>query len=440
MRKPAHSCRRLGPTLVLGLAALLGSPTAGATEGRVITRLRQTFQGQIQLLSNAVLIVDVAHTRLLQVPLTNLHSLQFLAGPAPFPEASDTLSGWQSADVGPVPQPGASRVRTGGIQLRATTLEHAGGQDSIRFTYQTLRGNGEIAGRLLRMKGWTTSARAGLMIRSSLQPDAPSMFIGQTLTGGVTQWREHPGTAHRQHTRRPVYDRMRLKRDGDWCYGYASPDGLHWRLVDKAEIPMDKEILVGCALAGGSVSQGLPAECWFDDVRTGRGLRLHGFVPQVTLESGSLLVEDVAYSDEGELYFQGPYALPSVPLRHAARLDFQWRPARLEAQVPAGRRGALLASGEFFEGDFKSLREGTCTMSTVLFGLRRFDAHHDIVSIVLGQSEVRPANAEIRTWSGSILRGRLLSLTETGLVLQEPLLGRVFIPGFALKEVSQLDG
>jgi hypothetical protein len=239
---------------------------------------------------------------------------------------------------------------------------------------------------------------------------------------------------------------LRLQRQGDWFRAYTSPDGRHWRLIDKVYLKVDSELLAGCALTGRETTpynrtqQTTPVGCLFDQVQTGRGLRHHAFVPQIHLVSGSVVVEDIAFARDSRLHFAGSVRWPAIPFNKISLIQFQWVPSYWAPSIEAGRPGALLTSGEFLDGDLKEIHSGMCLMSTILFGLRQFDAHHELLSVVFRPprptTAVTSGTCEIQTWRGSVLRGTLRSLSEEGLLLQEPALGLLTVPFHSVEEIT----
>jgi hypothetical protein len=447
MRRQGH--HRIG--WLLGLV-LLGQDPLLAGEGIVRTLAGKSFAGQIRLGSNQVLLANLSESFLLRLPMTNLLELRMLSPPPSARADASFRRGelaqtpvWGQTNIGPIRDIGQIECQAGRVRLKSRGTQLSDQEDSWVFTYRSWQGDVEIVARLLALSPLDAATPAGLMMRESLHPQAKQIFIGFNPRGGVLQWREQSGAPSAQRSVRDLFPWLRLKRDGDWFYVYTSQDGRRWRLMDKIYLTMEPALLVGCALTGqesATFSSSRPRlsrgnDCLFDQVRTGTGLRHHSFVPQLHLRSGSVIVDDIAFLEPSGIHPAGPAPWPVIPLTHIARLDFQWIPARLGRQIPTSRPGVLLLTGEFFEGDLKELESGRCVMSTVLFGLRRYDVYHEIVSILLRQASPAPAPCEVRTWDGSTLRGTLQSLSEQGVMLQEPVLGRVHVPFHALKEISR---
>lgn len=430
-----------------GIALGAGAWPVWALEGNVRTIDGRNLRGHLRLESNEVVVASLRDTTIIRVAWSNLLALQLFNRPDTLlspPRNGDLAEGsaWQHQDIGPVTHIGQVTVEAGRIQMQGGGSPTGGGGDAFLFAYLPMQGDGEIVARLVRTSRPERGVKAGIMMRSGLGAEAGHVFLGRSNGAGLIQWRTDSGPAPGQRPVAQLAHWLRLRRDGHWIWAYLSTDGQRWRPVDKVYQEMSREILIGCAVAGqdpdGSwLSSEAPTSCLFDHVRTGRGLRHHSFTPQVRLQSGSVIVEDIAYARDAQLHFYGTTRLPSVRLNEAVRLDFQW-PSGLRARH-AGRRerGALLTTGEFLEGELKQFSAGTCEISTVLLGLRRFDAHHEVVSIFLGEPAPSLSSCEIRTWSGSVWRGRVRSLNRQGLVLEDASVGRVHIPFYAVKELTR---
>ncbi len=92
----------------------------------------------------------------------------------------------------------------------------------------------------------------------------------------------------------------------------------------------------------------------------------------------------------------------------------------LAATVPAGKLGALLAGGDFFEGSVKGADGETARLLNPIFGPRTFGGK-DILALIL--REVKPATAEweVRATDGSIFLATSLVVDKAGLMLRHPL-------------------
>ena len=75
----------------------------------------------------------------------------------------------------------------------------------------------------------------------------------------------------------------------------------------------------------------------------------------------------------------------------------------LTANLPAGRTGALLPGGDFFEGALKGADAAQCKLLNPIFGLRTFDVRRgELLALVLRDAKPTPANFEVRGVDGSV--------------------------------------
>jgi regulation of enolase protein 1 (concanavalin A-like superfamily) len=134
--------------------------------------------------------------------------------------------------------------------------------DELRFAYKRLRGDGSITAKvesLANTHGW---AKAGVMIRESLEPGAKHAYMVVTPDNGVSFGRRpfandvSESTTERGGIAAPHW--VRLTREGDTLTAQHSADGVTW--VDANEpgnptavdIPMVGDVFIGLALTSHS--------------------------------------------------------------------------------------------------------------------------------------------------------------------------------------------
>ncbi len=97
-------------------------------------------------------------------------------------------------------------------------------------------------------------------------------------------------------------------------------------------------------------------------------------------------------------------------------------------------------NGAFIEGDFKGIDRGRVNISSVLLGLRSFDANNDVMAIVLRRSPLPSSLYEVKTLNGSTWLGPGLRIENGQVVLQEPALGPYPIPLYDILELRRKGG
>ncbi len=157
---------------------------------------------------------------------------------------------WSSQDVGGPVQPGAASAEHGTFTISAGGSDIWGTADQFHFAYQLLSGNLDIKARvdsLTPADGWS---KVGLMIRSSLDPDAAHAFGFVSAAHGLGfQRRTVKGglSAHTTGAAKPAPVWVRLVRQGTTVTAYSSADGSSWTEMGSDTIALADPIYVGVA-------------------------------------------------------------------------------------------------------------------------------------------------------------------------------------------------
>jgi PKD repeat protein len=167
---------------------------------------------------------------------------------------------WQSQDIGVVTNAGSFTDNAGMLTIKASGLDIWGTADSFHFAYQTLDGDGMIVARVSSLINTDMWAKAGVMVRESLQPDSKHAMIVVSAAAGVAfQWRTTTaGTTSGSagaSVKAPYW--VKLERRGNVFTSYGSADGLTWTLVKSATIAMQSSVYVGlpvCSHRSGRVT------------------------------------------------------------------------------------------------------------------------------------------------------------------------------------------
>jgi len=345
---------------------------------------------------------------------------------------------WQSEDIGGAYWPGSARFASGLFRVRSAGTNILEDADSFHFAYKPVRGNSEIVARVIQVQFTDPGAKAGVMMRGDLTADAPCALLAVTAgRRGLFQWREKKGTAASLALQRDMFVPywIKLKREGDTFTGYKSRNGSRWWLVDQAIVPMPEEIFVGMAVTSGHAER--LNRSTFDHVREAPSLAGTSFVPRVELLSGSRVIGPIESADAASIRLAGSPARPPIPVARVSRILFQWVPFRWSDKVAAGRPGVLLTEGDFVEGEFRGVENARLTVSSVLFGMRSYDLHHDVIAVVLRKRQPSRQQFEVRTVDGSTWFGDDLEIGWNEVVLSEAALGRCRFPIYELGEVRR---
>jgi hypothetical protein len=418
--------------------------TGWARHAVIETRTGQSYEGHVRVESNGVVVANVERNLLLRVAATNLLALRFRHDPAAevIPDylrgsVADSLPGpWQSQDIGSALTPGNVTVFAGFYCVRTSGTNIAAEGDSFHFVCKPVQGRSDLVARLQSVPFTHPLAQAGLMVRENLSSSSPHVFVGLTPSRtGLFQWRSSEGgdTTSELRPKLALPCWLRLKRDGSAFAAYSSRDGRRWSLVHTTSVQMAEFAYVGLAVSSGREDRVQTST--FDQVNEAPWLWTSPITPRVELRSGSVMTGLIRSVDDTAVYFWGAPPRDPVATRAVSRIVFQWLGPRESAKLQSGRPGVLLRTGEFVEGDFRGLQHGVVQISSVLLGLRRFDAEGEVAVITLRKPAATLATLAATTADGSVWLGKVTGLGDGEIFLQEASLGLCRIPTYALTEV-----
>jgi hypothetical protein len=181
------------------------------------------------------------------------------AGPLPNP--------WETADIGSCGVAGNASWRTDVFTGWGSGADIWNAADAFRFVYRPLTGDGEIRARVLGVENTNTWAKAGVMVRETLEagsrhammvltPGNGLSFQRRTATGGTSLSTSGGAAAA------PRW--VRVVRAGSTLTGSASTDGTTWTTVGTETIAMGEAVYVGLAVTSHDNAQRCTAR--FDNV------------------------------------------------------------------------------------------------------------------------------------------------------------------------------
>jgi regulation of enolase protein 1 (concanavalin A-like superfamily) len=133
-----------------------------------------------------------------------------------------------------------------------------GTADAFRFAYQPLTGDGRIVARVASLTDTDSWAKAGVMIRESLDANARHALVAITPGNGVAfQRRTAPGGTSTHTAGAAVKDPywVRLTRVGNTFTAHQSANGSTWTRVGSAvTLTMASNVYVGLALTSHAVA------------------------------------------------------------------------------------------------------------------------------------------------------------------------------------------
>jgi len=160
-------------------------------------------------------------------------------------------SPWAHRDIGNVGLAGSAGYTNGAFTVGGSGGDIWGGTDAFHYAYHPLNGDGQIVAHVASQRNTDPWAKAGVMIRESLNPS--SRYADMVLTpgnGAAFQRRTSPG-ANAVHTGRggiTVPSWVKLVRGGTMLTGYVSSDGATWTRVGTDTIPMITTVYAGLAV------------------------------------------------------------------------------------------------------------------------------------------------------------------------------------------------
>jgi M6 family metalloprotease-like protein len=165
---------------------------------------------------------------------------------------ADAGAEWTAIDVGGPGVAGSTIVDGDTYTLRASGADIWGTSDAFQFVHQPLAGDGSITARVAGLEGLDAWTKAGVMIRTSLDPSSSHAFAFVSLNEGLAFQRrltEGGITTHTGGGAMTAPQWVRLTRTGDTIVAFSSADGTTWVEIGRDVFPaMPRDVLAGLAL------------------------------------------------------------------------------------------------------------------------------------------------------------------------------------------------
>lgn len=195
---------------------------------------------------------------------TGVDSAEVHATPAT--AAAALPKGWTHHDVGAPSKPGSAEfaaVEDGTFIVHAAGSNIGGKTDGIGFANTMVKGDAVLTARLinLQLRGAGKWSRVGIMMRKSLEPDAPAvaMVLGDagyreahftTRARSGDQTSQVSGNGYTGTGQFPTW--FRIERKGNTFTAYQSDNGEQWYKVGSSTVTMGDACFAGIAVASGS--------------------------------------------------------------------------------------------------------------------------------------------------------------------------------------------
>ena len=311
---------------ILGLLGLLllTSVSAFARLGIVRTADGRTLQGQVRFTPDRVTVVNAELGSISTVGLTNITLISFptngLSNAATDPGDDALPAPWRETDIGYSRLPGSVRHEGGIFTVRSAGMNIDGEADSFHYVFKPVRADTEIVAEVVSIQYSHPFAKAGLMMRESLNEYSRHVMLALTAErGGALQFRPGERAATQSSSLRNIYAPtwLKLRRQSNEFTAYISPNGRLWSVLEKISVPMNQNIYVGLALAGGR--DDVLNWTTFSKVREAPRLENDFFTPEVELVSGSVVTGRPVLVDEKEIIFSGKPGRLHLPVARALR-------------------------------------------------------------------------------------------------------------------------
>src|SRR5574343_117363 len=167
-------------------------------------------------------------------------------------------SGWYSQDIGSVGIAGSSDYSDSVYTLEGAGADIWDSGDAFHFAYQPLNGNGTITARVASVANTDYYAKAGVMIRESLDANSRNAMVAVTVGNGVAFQRRLTTGGSTSSTsgaavQAPYW--VRLQRSDSTFSAYYSADGNSWTQLGSSEtISMATSVYIGLAVTSHNTS------------------------------------------------------------------------------------------------------------------------------------------------------------------------------------------
>lgn len=191
-----------------------------------------------------------------------------VAGP---PVASVLALPWEGHDVGQVGTQGAhQQLGDGTLAVRGSGADVWGTNDAFHYTYVTLPGDGSFSARVLSVEAVHAWTKGGIMLRSSLAPDAAHAYLLLSGAQGIAFQRRPSSGGATHHTGGGMMSApwLRLERRGPVITAMVSPDGVTWSILGEELVDFSGPVYAGLAVSSHETNRAATAV--FAEVRVER--------------------------------------------------------------------------------------------------------------------------------------------------------------------------
>ncbi len=176
-------------------------------------------------------------------------------------------SPWKSKDIGSVGADGGASYDGGTFTVNGSGDDIWNASDAFRFVYQSASGNCTVIAKVTGVQNTHGWAKAGVMIRDSLSPDAEHASVFITPSNGVAfQYRSNTGgsSSNENTTGVDAPHWVKIVRSGATFIAYQSSNGSSWTKIGSKSISMSSSVYIG--LATTSHNDGVVSTATFKNI------------------------------------------------------------------------------------------------------------------------------------------------------------------------------
>jgi hypothetical protein len=180
----------------------------------------------------------------------------------PIPATTSVTTGFTDVDIGDASPAGSATYAAGTWTVQGAGSDIWATRDNCHFAYKAITGNSAIIAKVESIQDSVSTAKAGVMMRTSLELGAPRAWMAITNKNKAEQnmpnLEVYGGTNYGNKSfdiasSTPSYW-VKLERIGNIITGYVSPDGTNWAATDVGRInePVPDTIYVGLVVSSAA--------------------------------------------------------------------------------------------------------------------------------------------------------------------------------------------
>ncbi len=163
---------------------------------------------------------------------------------------------WTTADIGAVGAVGSLQQSGDVLVIEGSGADIWGNSDEFRFVYQAMTGDCAVTARVVSQQNTSGWAKAGVMIRQSLDANSAYTLNFVSPSNGVAFQRRATaggaagGVSENAGVAAPQW--VRLLRSGNTFSAYHSADGVSWTLQNTTTVTMTGTVYAGLAVCSNN--------------------------------------------------------------------------------------------------------------------------------------------------------------------------------------------